>query len=213
MVTSTSCSARCRTAASWWSRYFSSSWRWWPAQPTRGMGWSGSKAKANFRDFKRARWPCSMAETRMAKARMAEADSPGRGDIGLPEATARNASALRARPQIRKGGARRGRRLRCASTSRWACWAATKFRSYGSMRPAANKALGSAATRAWRARPHCAATSASRRAHHGASQARRTTATGASAERATSAIAGLTRLLCRRALSCRHLQIAVRPPR
>ena len=122
-----------------------------------------------------------------------------------------NASALRASAKIRKG-AKRGRRAR-RGTSRWACWAATKFRSYGSMRPAANKALGSAATRAWRARPHCAATSASRRAHHGASQARRTTATGASAERATSAITGLTRLLWRRALSCRKIRIAVRPPR
>ena len=48
----------------------------------------------------------------MAVARMAEADSPGRGDIGLPEAPARNASALR--PQIRKGGAKRGRRLSAA---------------------------------------------------------------------------------------------------
>ena len=114
-----------------------------------------------------------------------------------------------------QGGAKRGRRLR-AWTSRWASWAASTLQSVHSLaliRPAANKALGSAATRAWRARPHCAATSASRRAHHGASQARRTTATGASAERATSAITGLTRLLWRRALSCRHLRIAVRPPR
>ena len=127
---------------------------------------------------------------------------------------ARNASArVRRNPQK---GVPNADDVGRAWTSRWASWAASTLQSVHSLaliRPAANKALGSAATRAWRARPHCAATSASRRAHHGASQARRTTATGASAERATSAIAGLTRLLWRRALSCRHLRIAVRPPR